>query len=59
MKLTLPSSTDLTRLLLNGWWALKLTWSTNAPLTAGLALATLARGMVPAGLAVFARGLSM
>ena len=41
----------------NGWWALKLIWSTNAPLTAGLVVASFARGIVPAGLALFARGL--
>jgi ATP-binding cassette, subfamily B, bacterial len=43
--------------MLNGWWALKLIWATNATLTAGLTLAMLARGIVPAGLALFARGL--
>jgi ABC-type multidrug transport system fused ATPase/permease subunit len=53
----IPSNTDLKRLCSNGWWALKLTWSTNALLTAGFALAALARGIVPAGLAIFARGL--
>jgi ATP-binding cassette subfamily B protein len=51
------SSTDLKKLLSNGWWALKLIWSTNATLTVGLVISTVARGMVPAGLAVFARGL--
>jgi ATP-binding cassette, subfamily B, bacterial len=51
------SSTDLKKLLSNGWWAVKLIWSTNASLTVGLVVSTLARGMVPAGLAVFARGL--
>jgi ATP-binding cassette subfamily B protein len=43
--------------LSNGWWALKLIWSTNASLTAGLVMSTLACGMVPAGLAVLVRGL--
>ena len=57
MVLTLPSSTDVKKLASNGWWALKLIWATNAPLTAGLGLAALARGVVPAGLALFARGL--
>jgi ATP-binding cassette subfamily B protein len=57
MSLYVPSNTDLKMLCSNGWWALKLIWSTNAMLTAGLALATLARGIVPAGLAIFARGL--
>ena len=57
MTLPVPSSTDLKNLLSNGWWALKLIWSTNASLTVGLVMSTLARGMVPAGLAVFARGL--
>ena len=51
------SSTNIKMLLSNGWWALKLIWSTNRTLTAGLGLATLARGVVPAGVAVFARGL--
>jgi ATP-binding cassette subfamily B protein len=57
MPLNMPSSTDLRNLLSNGWWALKLIWSTNRTLTVGLGLATLARGIVPAGLALFARGL--
>ena len=57
MSLDVPASTDIKRLCTNGSWALKLIWSTNATLTAGLALATLARGIVPAGLALFARGL--
>ena len=48
---------DVRKLLANGWWALKLIWATNAPLTAGLAVASFARGIVPAGLALFARGL--
>jgi hypothetical protein len=51
------SSTDLKKLLSNGWWALKVIWSTNATLTVGFVMSTVARGMVPAGLAVFARGL--
>jgi ATP-binding cassette subfamily B protein len=50
-------TTGLRELLTNGWWALKLIWSTNAWLTTGLAIATLARGVVPAGLAIFGRGL--
>ena len=50
-------TTDIRKLLANGWWALKLIWSTNAWLTTGLAFATLARGIVPAGLAIFGRGL--
>lgn len=53
----IPSTSDLKKLCVNGWWALKFIWSTNAPLTAGLGLATFARGIVPAGLALFARGL--
>jgi ATP-binding cassette, subfamily B, bacterial len=57
MPLHTISSTDLKKLLSNGWWALKLIWSTNRVLTTGLALATLGRGIVPAGLAIFARGL--
>jgi ATP-binding cassette, subfamily B, bacterial len=57
MPLNIVSSTDLKQLLANGGWALKLIWSTNAFLTVGLVMSTVARGMVPAGLAVFARGL--
>lgn len=57
MTLPVPSSTDLKKLLSNGWWALKLIWSVNRGLTIGLGLATVARGIVPAGLAIFARGL--
>ena len=41
----------------NSAWAVRFIWSTNRRLTVGLALATLARGFVPAGLALFARGL--
>jgi hypothetical protein len=51
------STTDLLRLLSNALWALKTIFSTNAGLTVGLALATFGRGLVPAGLALFARGL--
>jgi hypothetical protein len=57
MPLNILSSTDLKQLVSNGWWAVKLIWSTNASLTVGLVMSTVARGMVPAGLAVFARGL--
>ena len=39
---------DEKKLLSNGWWALKLIWSTNASLTVGLVMSTVARGMVPA-----------
>jgi ATP-binding cassette subfamily B protein len=53
----LPSNADVRRLHSGGWWALKFIWSTNAPLTAGLGVAALTRGIVPAGLALFARGL--
>jgi ATP-binding cassette subfamily B protein len=51
------STTDLLRLLSNALWAAKTIFSTNAVLTLGLALATFGRGLVPAGLALFARGL--
>ena len=51
------SNTDVRTLCSNGWWALKLIWSTNPTLTTGLGAATVARGIVPAGLALFARGL--
>src|SRR4029077_5261040 len=51
------SGTDIKKLLSNGWWALRLIWSTNASLSLGLTAATFARGIVPAGLALFGRGL--
>src|ERR1700741_4359817 len=51
------SRTDIKQLLSNGWWALKLMWSTNPRLSFGLTAATFARGVVPAGLALFGRGL--
>lgn len=57
MSSQIPTNAELKRLCSNGWWALHLIWSTNSTLTAGLGLATLARGIVPAGLALFARGL--
>ena len=57
VSLTPPSVAGVERLLSNGWWALKLTWSTNSSLTLGLVMSTLGRGMVPAGLAFFVRGL--
>jgi ATP-binding cassette, subfamily B, bacterial len=57
MRLYLLSNADLKKLLANAWWALKLIWSTNASVTLGLIMSTLARAMVPAGLALFARGL--
>src|ERR1043166_8887020 len=53
----IPTGTELKKLVSAGCWALKLIYSTNARLTAALAVASLARGMVPAGLALFARGL--
>lgn len=53
----ISSNKDINKLCFDGYWALKLIWSTNSTLTTGLALATLARGLVPAGLALFARGL--
>jgi ATP-binding cassette, subfamily B, bacterial len=57
MSSQIPTNAELKRLCSNGWWALHLIGSTNSTLTAGLGLATLARGIVPAGLALFARGL--
>jgi ATP-binding cassette subfamily B protein len=57
MSLYVLSNMDLKKLLTNAWWALKFIWSTNASLAVGLVMSTTARGMVPAGLAVFARGL--
>jgi ATP-binding cassette subfamily B protein len=57
MQLPVLASIDRKKFSINGWWALKLMWSINAPLTAALTAASFARAMVPAGLALFARGL--
>src|SRR5215467_3324210 len=57
MPVTIFSTTDLKKLLFNGWWALKLVWSTNAIMTAGLVISADVRALIPAGLAIFARGL--
>jgi hypothetical protein len=57
MSLCIPSRTDLKRLFIGGWWSLRLIYSTSRGLTTGLAVAAVARGVVPAGLALFARGL--
>ena len=48
---------DPRRLLSDSWWALKLVWATNARVTLGLVVVTLMRGVIPAGLALFARGI--
>lgn len=55
--MSLPSGTSVRALLVNARWALQIIWSTNAPLTVGLTVVTVVRGVVPAGLALFARGL--
>ena len=57
MSLYIPSNIDLKKLFLNGWWTLRLIWSTDAVLTSGLMMSAVVRALVPAGLAVFARGL--
>ena len=57
MPLHVLSTTDVRKLFSNAWWALKLIWSTNVPLSVTLTATTLARGIVPAGLALFGRGL--
>ena len=51
------SRTDIKQLLSNGWWALKVIWSTNLRLSFAFTAATFSRGLVPAGLALFGRGL--
>jgi ATP-binding cassette subfamily B protein len=48
---------DPRRLLSDSWWALKLVWATNARVTFGLVVVTLMSGIIPAGLALFARGI--
>ncbi len=49
--------TDVRALVGNARWALRLTWSTNAPLTVAVVVVALGRGIIPAGLALTVRGL--
>src|SRR5438132_11002008 len=51
------SNTNIKKLLFDSHWALKLMWSTNASLTLGLVVSSLVHGIVPAGVAIFGRGL--
>ncbi|MDX1385234.1 MAG: ABC transporter ATP-binding protein, partial [Thermoanaerobaculia bacterium] len=48
---------DLRSLRRNAAWSFSLAWTTSPGFTAGLILLALVRGTVPAGLALFARGL--
>src|ERR1044071_4995921 len=57
MSFSIPTRPELKRLVVTARWAIRLMFSINRKLTIGLALATLARGIVPAGLALFARGI--
>lgn len=50
-------SIDFKRLVAGGRWAARLAWSTNAPLLAGVAAVVLSRGLIPAAMALTARGL--
>jgi ATP-binding cassette subfamily B protein len=54
---TEAAGADPPRLLSDSWWALKLVWTTNARVTFGLIVVTLLSGVIPAGLALFARGI--
>lgn len=49
--------TAVLALLANMTWALQLTWSANAVLVSGIVISTCSRALVPAGLALTARGL--
>ena len=51
------SATSIKQLLASTRWALRLIWSTNPWLTLGLVASSLVRGIVPAGVAIFGRGL--
>jgi ATP-binding cassette subfamily B protein len=48
---------DLPALLSSARWAMRLAWSTNRRLLAGMTVVVLSRGLVPAALAITARGL--
>lgn len=52
-----PLKTSALALLANMRWALRLTWSTSSLLISGLVISTCSRALVPAGLALTARGL--
>jgi len=49
-------SSDILPVLRSARWALKQTWATHAPLTAGLFAITLIQSIIPAGLVLVARG---
>ncbi len=49
--------TDIRALWVNARWALTLTWSTSPRLVVGVILFTCLRGLLPAGIALAARGL--
>jgi ATP-binding cassette subfamily B protein len=48
---------DAPRVLSSARWALGAAWSTNAPLLVGVSLVTVSRALLPAALALVARGL--
>ncbi len=48
---------DPRRLSADALWALKLVWSTSPRIASGLVVVTVVRGVIPAGLALFARGM--
>ena len=50
-------SVDLRRLLASGRWAAQIAWSTNATLLLAVAGVVLSRGLIPAAMALSARGL--
>ena len=50
-------NTDMRSLFSNARWALKRIWTTSSSLTTGLVVTTLIRSLMPAGLALTARGL--
>jgi ATP-binding cassette subfamily B protein len=51
------TATDFRRLFASARWAIRLAWSTNPRLLIGVAVVFVVRGMIPAGLALTARGL--
>jgi ATP-binding cassette subfamily B protein len=58
MKAVWPRSlSNFQELLSSARWALRVAWSTNAPLVAGTVVLAMVRGLIPAGLALVARGL--
>ena len=52
-----PTRANYRQLISHARWALRQTWITSAGLTVGLIVSSLARSLVPAGMALVSRGI--